>query len=323
MSGVCLSEKDLLEGLAAAGVSLPVSEEGAEGILSDSFSAGVLEIPNRLVCQPMEGCDGNFDGTPGELTLRRYLRLAGGGAGLIWFEATAVLPEGRANPRQLMINKDNAGEFARAVELIKEAAIKKNGYAPAVVMQATHSGRYSRPNGFPEPLIAINSPLLEGDRPVSADRIVTDGYLDSVRDALVEGARLAERAGFDGVDIKCCHRYLASELLSAWGRPGRYGGSFENRTRLVRESAAGAAEVCGSGFTVASRFNVYDGYPYPLGFGVSPDGGTEPDYSEGKALASMLFEAGVRLFDVTMGNPYFNPHVNRPFARGGYEAPEP
>ena len=325
MSGVCLSEKDLLEGLAAAGVSLPVSEDGdgGEGILSESFSAGGLEIPNRLVCQPMEGCDGNFDGTPGELTLRRYLRLAGGGAGLIWFEATAVLPEGRANPRQLMINKDNAGEFARAVELIKETAVKKNGYAPAVVMQATHSGRYSRPNGFPEPLIAINSPLLEGDRPVSADRIVTDGYLDSVRDALVEGARLAERAGFDGVDIKCCHRYLASELLSAWGRPGRYGGSFENRTRLVRESAAGAAEVCGSGFTVASRFNVYDGYPYPLGFGVSPDGGTEQDYSEGKALASMLFEAGVRLFDVTLGNPYFNPHVNRPFSRGGYEAPEP
>lgn len=127
MSGVCLSEKDLLEGLAAAGVSLPVSEDGdgGEGILSESFSAGGLEIPNRLVCQPMEGCDGNFDGTPGELTLRRYLRLAGGGAGLIWFEATAVLPEGRANPRQLMINKDNAGEFARAVELIKETAVKR------------------------------------------------------------------------------------------------------------------------------------------------------------------------------------------------------
>ena len=73
MSGVCLSKKDLTDGLAAAGVSLPVSEDGdgGEGILSESFSAGGLKIPNRLVCQPMEGCDGNFDGTPGELTLRR------------------------------------------------------------------------------------------------------------------------------------------------------------------------------------------------------------------------------------------------------------
>ena len=266
-------------------------------LIDTPLTVGGKTLQNRIVFQPMEGCDGTREGAPDELTRRRYLRFAEGGAGLIWFEATAVLPEGRANPRQLMINKDNAGEFARAVELIKETAIKKNGYAPAVVMQATHSGRYSRPNGFPEPLIAINSPLLEGDRPISADRIVTDGYLDSVRDALVEGARLAERAGFDGVDIKCCHRYLASELLSAWGRPGRYGGSFENRTRLVRESAAGAGEVCGSGFTVASRFNVYDGYPYPLGFGVSPDGGIfvlENNSLPGMTSHSLLPKAAAR-----------------------------
>ena len=57
------------------------------------------EIPNRLACQAMEGCDGTPGGSPDELTIRRYDRFAKGGAGTIWFEATAVMEEGRANPR--------------------------------------------------------------------------------------------------------------------------------------------------------------------------------------------------------------------------------
>jgi len=191
-----------------------------------------------------------------------------------------------------------------------------------IVMQATHSGRYSKPWGTPAPLIAYNNPIFEKDAPIDASRIVTDDYLDRVGEALVKGAALAQKAGFDGVDIKACHRYLNCELLSAYTREGRYGGSFENRTRLLRESIQGAMETCGGDFIVTSRLNIYDGFPYPYGFGVSPNGGTEFDPSEPVQLLKALENCGVELLNITMGNPYFNPHVNRPFVLGGYEAPE-
>lgn len=302
------------------GTALPLAED--TGVLKTPLSVGGKEIPNRLACQAMEGCDGTADGSPDILTRRRYERFAKGGAGIIWFEATAVMEEGRANPRQLYINEKNIGNFKRQVEEIKETALKTNGYEPIVIMQATHSGRYSKPNGIPEPLIAYNNPIFEKDNPISKDRIVTDEYLDRVGEALVNGASLAEKAGFDGVDIKCCHRYLNSELLSAYNRDGRYGGSLENRTRLLRESVKGAIENCSKDFIVSSRLNVYDGFAYPYGFGVKTDGSLDFDKTEPDWLIKELYKSGVRLLNITMGNPYFNPHVNRPFAQGGYEAPE-
>ncbi len=291
-------------------------------ILAQPLTVAGKEIKNRLVCQAMEGCDGTADGCPDTLTRRRYQRFAEGGAGLIWYEATAVMEEGRANPRQLYITEKNLDAFKRQVEEIRETAMKKNGYAPLILMQATHSGRYSKPQGTPAPLIAYNNPIFEKDAPIPEDRVVTDEYLDRVGESLIRGARLAERAGFDGVDIKCCHRYLNSELLSAYERPGKYGGSLENRTRLLRESVKGAIDSCSKDFIVSSRLNVYDGFPYPYGFGVKPDGSLDFDPREPVWLIKELYQYGMRLLNITMGNPYFNPHVNRPFARGGYEAAE-
>ena len=291
-------------------------------ILSQALTIGSHTFSNRLACQAMEGCDGNADGTPGELTLRRYDRFAKGGAGLIWYEATAVLPEGKANPRQLCINTNNIDAFSRQVERIKETALRENGYEPVVIMQTTHSGRYSKPEGVPAPLIAYNNPIFEKENPISPDRIVTDEYIDRVKDALVSASLLAEKAGFDGVDIKACHRYLNCELLSAYKREGKYGGSFENRTRLLREGILGAMEVTGRNFIVSTRMNVYDGFPYPYGFGVSEGTDIDMDLTEPVKLIEMLYSYGVRLINITMGNPYFNPHVNRPFAKGGYVHPE-
>lgn len=302
------------------GLELPYAEDVS--VLGKKLKFGSKIIHNRLACQAMEGCDGTPGGSPDELTIRRYDRFAKGGAGVIWFEATAVLPEARANPRQLYLHDGNLDDFKREVERIKDTAVKENGYEPVVIMQATHSGRYSKPEGKPAPLIAYNNPIFEKDNPISADRIVTDEYLDTVKDALVNGAVLAEKAGFDGVDIKACHRYLNSELLSAYHRPGRYGGSLENRTRLLREAIAGAMESCGGDFLVSSRMNVYDGFQYPYGFGVKKDGNTDFDPTEPVWLLKQLRDMGVELLNITMGNPYFNPHVNRPFAVGGYTAEE-
>ncbi len=302
------------------GTDLPFSDDVE--ILAQPLSVANKTVPNRLACQAMEGCDGTADGCPDLLTKRRYDRFARGGAGIIWFEATAVMPEARANPRQLYINSSNLDAFKRQVEDIKSTAFKSNGFEPLIFMQATHSGRYSKPNGLPAPLIAYNNPVFEKDSPISADRIVTDDYLDRVGEALVNGALLAEKAGFDGVDIKCCHRYLNSELLSAYNREGRYGGSLENRTRLLRESVLGAMQSCSKDFTVSTRLNVYDGFPFPYGFGVKSDGSLDFDPTEPQWLIEQLYNYGMRIINVTMGNPYFNPHVNRPFALGGYTAEE-
>ena len=302
------------------GTELPYAQDTA--ILSSPLQVGNKWIPNRLACQAMEGCDGTATGEPAELTLRRYDRFAKGGAGLIWFEATAVMEEGRANPRQLWIYEENLDAFKKVVEDIKETGLKGNGYEPVVIMQATHSGRYSKPQGKPAPLIAYNNPIFEGENPIDPSRILTDEHIDRIGDALVNGARLAEKAGFDGVDIKCCHRYINSELLSAYNRPGKYGGSLENRTRLLRESISGAMESCGKDFIVTSRMNVYDGFAYPYGFGVATDGSLDFDPTEPAWLLKQLHGSGVKMVNITMGNPYFNPHVNRPFAVGGYTAEE-
>lgn len=280
-------------------------------------------ISNRLVCQAMEGCDGTAAGEPGELTRRRYLRLAAGGAGMIWFEATACCEAARANPRQLWLREDNIDSFKALLDEIRETGLKANGYAPVIIMQDTHSGRYSKPHGVPEPIIAYNNPLFETNGAIDSSRIITDQGLDEVRDMLIHSARLAAEAGFDGVDIKCCHRYLNSELLSAFTRENsRYGGSFENRTRLLRESIEGALQCCPKDFIVSTRLNAYDGFVYPYGWGVKPDGSLTVDLSEPKQLLRILAQMGVKLVNITMGNPYVNPHVNRPFAKGGYEAAE-
>ena len=317
---VYMTEEAFQEQADQLGVSLPSTKDVS--VLAQPITVGSKTVPNRLACQAMEGCDGTPEGNPDVLTKRRYERFAKGGAGIIWFEATAVMKEGRANPRQLYITDGNLDAFKKQVEEIKETALQENGYEPIVVMQATHSGRYSKPDGVPAPLIAYNNPIFEKDNPISADRIVSDDYLDRLTDALVNGAQLAEKAGFDGVDIKCCHRYLNSELLSAYNREGRYGGSLENRTRLLRESIKGAKSVCSKDFLVSSRLNVYDGFPYPYGFGVATDGSLEFDPTEPVWLLKELSSYGVELLNITMGNPYFNPHVNRPFAMGGYEPPE-
>ena len=108
----------------------------------------------------------------------------------------------------------------------------------ASILQLTHSGRQSI-----TPMIAYRHPIYEEKRPISDDHIVTDEYLDTLPEVYAASARLAMAAGFDGVDVKSCHGYLFQELLSAFSRAGRYGGSFENRTRLYLDCIAAVKAV--------------------------------------------------------------------------------
>lgn len=268
------------------------------------------EVQNRVVLHPMEGCDGNTDGSISELTRRRYLRFAESGAGIIWFEATAVSDECRANPRQLYINENNKDSFKNLVAEIKQRAKEVSGFEPIIIMQATNSGRWSKPNGYPEPIIAYHNELWEKGKENLPYTVVTDEYCDGIVEKYAHAAKLASYAGFDGIDVKCCHGYLMSELLSAYNREGKYGGSYENRTRLYFDCLKAVFENKNESVFVTTRLNACDCFDYPYGFGV--DENNNIDLTETKKIINTLSDMGIELINLTLGNPYLIPHINRP-----------
>ncbi len=297
-------------------------------VLSQKVKIGSKYAPNAFAVLPMEGCDSNPDGSPSELVTRRYERFAAGGAGLLWWEACAVVNEGRANPLQMMLTKDNVGEFEKLVKISMKSAIASNGVEnkPVNILQLTHSGRYSRPEGHkPKSLIAQHDPLL--DPRVGVDEsspIVSDAYLDSLTEKYVASALLAKEAGFDGVDIKSCHRYLLSEILASYTREGKYGGSFENRTRFLIQTIKAVKDAVGEDFIIASRFNVFDAHPYPYGFGCDKEDMWKYDSTEPMKLVKMMIDNGVGLLSNSAGNPYYiYPQVTRPFDQSSMGIPVP
>ena len=294
-------------------VDIPVTEDIS--VLSEPVAVGKKTAPNSLAILPMEGCDGETDGSPSQLTMRRYRRFAEGGAGLIWGEACAVTVEGRANPHQLFLHEGNLAQFQKLTELCAESGEQKNGKKPLLLLQLTHSGRYARPFDNGAPMIAQHDPLLDPKVGITEDYpVITDEYLDALQEKYVQSAVLAKEAGFDGVDIKTCHRYLLSELLAAHTRKGKYGGAFANRSRFLFSVIKKVREAVGKDFIIASRFNVFDAHPYPYGFGVSKDAEWIPDLTEPLLLVGKMAEAGVDLLSNSAGNPYYRfPQVTRPF----------
>jgi len=313
--------------VARLGLELSFVEDLAP--LFQGVRLGPWSVRNALCIQPMEGCDGTLDGQPAELTYRRYRRFGAGGAGLIWGEAVAVVPEARANPRQLWLADHSASGLERMLRECRAAHREAFGDDTGLVvgLQLTHSGRYSHGQA----LLACECPLLDA-RLKGPARLLSDDDLDRLVEAYVAAAKLAYRIGFQFVDIKQCHRYLLNELLGARTRPGKYGGSLENRTRLARTIfQAICAEV--PELLLATRLNVYDGIPYgaawsaPLAscWGTAPDDPERPDLTEPLAWIGTMRTLGVQLVNVSMGNPYASPHLLRPFERpppDGYEAPE-
>lgn len=299
------------------GVHLPFAEDTR--ILSEPLQIGSVVLKNRLGTAPMEGADSLADGSPSEMTKRRYIRNAEGGSGTLWFEAISIVPEGRSSRHQLMLTRENLDAYKRLTEEIKEAGRKKTGEAPFLVMQANHSGRYSNPEGKPAPLIAYRHPEYEKLRPADDCCIVSDDYLKSLEEKFGEAAFLAREAGFDAVDIKACHGYLLAELTSAYTRPGEYGGSLENRTRLLRNGIQAAKAFASKEFLITARIGIYDGFAYPYGFGVKEGEGAKLDLAEPIALVKRLYEEyGLPYLNLTMGNPYVSTHVTRPFDHGKY-----
>jgi len=169
-------------------------------------------------------------------------------------------------------------------------------------------------------MIAYRHPIYEERRPVTDENIVTDEYLDTLAEKYAESAVLALEAGFDGVDVKSCHGYLFQELLSAFGREGRYGGSFDNRSRLYLDCVRAVKKVLPDNILLTTRLSVADMVPKPYGFGTTEE--NVLDFTEPDILIGRLIDEGIQMLNVTVGNPYYNPHVNRPYRKGGYIPPE-
>lgn len=304
---------DLRGDLDALGLELPVSENTA--ILGEKVTIGDRVLPNRFVIQPMEGVDADpATGAPTELTARRYIRFAEGGSGLIWAEAVSVVPEGCSNAKQMLLTDQNLDAYKRLVETTKEAARRVFGHEVQFVIQLTHSGRYSRPGGLIRPLKVQHNPFVDEKLGMSHVEPVTDDYLDRLQDEFVSAAKRAAAAGFDGVDMKAVHGYLIAELLGAHTREGRYGGSYENRTRFLRETATRMMQELPPSTFVTSRTSVLEPCPYPYGWGVVPVEGThwKVDLSEPKRLMRECHEMGMPMFNVSVGFPRFQPYMNRP-----------
>jgi len=342
-----------LEHLQGLGLEIPFDVEllaAPQSPLAQPIEVGDLTIGNRFAVLPMEGWDGTPDGRPSELTTRRWRNFGLSGAKLVWGgEAVAVRHDGRANPNQLMITRDTLPEIVRLRQALVESHRAATGSTEGLVVgvQLTHSGRYARPNDKKtlESRIAYDHPLLNprAGLPIPSGRVLSDDDLDELVEVFINAAALAQEAGFDFVDMKLCHGYLGHELLSAFERPGRYGGSFENRTRFPRSIIEGIhARV--PGMRVGSRISFFDfvpfhpgadntgepdfgalaGQPYPYAFG-GDGSGLGIDLSEPVALVQMLNRLGVRLICLTAGSPYYNPHIQRPAyfpPSDGYEPPE-
>jgi 2,4-dienoyl-CoA reductase-like NADH-dependent reductase (Old Yellow Enzyme family) len=343
--------------LAALGIAMPFDEtlyHGPDAPLAQPCEVDGATLGNRFAILPMEGWDGTRDGRPSELTHRRWQRFGASGAKLIWGgEAVAVRADGRANPNQLLISGKTFADLAALREtLVSEHHKRFGGTEDLLVgLQLTHSGRFARPNDKVrlEPLLLYRHPLLDRKFGVPVDQpVLSDSDVSVLIEDFVGAAKFSQRAGFAFVDIKHCHGYLGHEFLSAVDRPGRYGGSFENRTRFLREVVAGVrAEAPGLGVAVRvsaadwlpfcpgadgrgepepppHRRDAYPTVPYPYAFG--GDGtGLGIDLTEPRAFLDLLETLGIRLVCISAGSPYYNPHLQRPALfppSDGYLPPE-
>ncbi|MDX2225833.1 MAG: phytanoyl-CoA dioxygenase family protein [Verrucomicrobiae bacterium] len=306
---------------------------------------GSRTIGNRWAIQPMEGWDGTTSGGVTDLIVRRWKRFGESGAKLIWGgEAMAVCPEGRANTNQIIINETNKAGIAGIREALVAAHREKFGSTDDLVIgfQLTHSGRFCRPNDKKrwESRIAFRHPILDRKFNVQGDdQILTDDAIRRLIDQYVSAAQIAAEAGADFVDIKHCHGYLLHEFLGAHTRPGPFGGSFENRTRILREIVSGIrCRVPGLGIGV--RLSAFDFVPfkpnpalaeqgklgpgmpedyshclpYRYAFGINPDNPVEMDLTETVQFVELLRTLGIGLVNFSAGSPYYNPHIQRPAA---------
>lgn len=304
-------------------------------------------IGNRLCILPMEGWDGTTDGKPTDFVKRRWRNFAISGAKLLWgCEAVAVDPSGRANPNQLIMSDANFPDFVALHQLIIDNHAEKFGNTNDLMigLQLTHSGRFCKPHDSKkfESKILYTHPVLNKKFNLGDDYpVMSDNDIDELIEKYIKAAVLAQKAGFDFVDVKHCHGYLGHEFLSAVDREGKYGGSFENRTRFFRNIVEGIQKNA-PGLQIGVRLSSFDfvpfkkgpddvgipdlkeGDPYKYAFG-GDGSGLGIDLTETKKFLQQAESMGIQLICITAASPYYNPHLTRPALfppSDGYSPPE-
>ncbi len=343
--------EDFRNHCVALGIELPCEDAiavGANSPLIWPVEHAVINgkrIGNRIALHPMEGWDGTTSGGVTDEMRRRWQRFGESGAKLICgAEAMAVRPDGRANPNQLIIIEQNKAGLAELMGILKKAHAERYGTTDDLVIgfQLTHSGRFCKPNDKKrwESRVAFRHPILDKKFNVTSDaQVFTDAELERLVQDFVAAAKIAWEVGADFVDIKHCHGYLLHELLGAHTRPGKYGGSFENRTRLLGEIIAGI-RTSGNPIEFGVRLSCFDKVPhrpdpalsqpgklgpgipeefahclpYRYGFGVDQNDPTQIDLAETFQFVELCAQIGVKILNTTAGSPYYTPHLQRPAA---------
>ncbi len=254
-----------------------------------------LELKNRIVVSPMAQYKA-VEGCPTDWHLVHYGERAKGGAGLVMTEMTCVSPQGRITPGcPGTWAPEHEAAWKRIVDFVHAETEAKIG------LQLGHSG----PKGSTElGWVEDNRPLESGNWPlISASDIAWSprnqtpkamgrAEIDEVRDQFVEGARMAERAGFDLIELHMAHGYLLSAFISPLTnhRTDEYGGSLENRMRYPLEIFHAVRAAWPDDKPISVRISANDW--------VGDDGITPED---AVAIARMLREAGVDICDVSAG----------------------
>jgi len=342
--------EDFRRHVASLNIELPCEDQivsGPASPLAQACSGSAINgttIKNRWAIQPMEGWDATTTGAPTDEVRRRWQRFGESGASVIYGgEAMAVRPDGRANPNQLIINEENKSAIAELREGLLRAHKERFGSDDVIIgFQLTHSGRFCRPHDKKrlEPRIAYRHPILDCKFSIdSDDAVLSDADVERLIEAYVRAAQIATDVGADFVDIKHCHGYLLHEFLGAHIRPGKFGGSFENRTRILRDIIAGI-RAGGNRIDIGVRLSAFDFVPfrpdparsqpgklgpgipeesshclpYQYGFGVNPQNPTDYDLTEPLKFMELCAQLGVKLLNLSAGSPYYNPHIQRPAA---------
>ena len=349
----------LREYATSLGLDIPCDDAimtAPESPLAQPCQVGTVNVGNRFAIQPMEGWDGTEQGMPTNCVRQRWRNFGLSGAKLIWGgEAFAVCPEGRANPNQLMAREENRAGMQELAQLLLATHSERYGDTDDLLLglQLTHSGRFCRPfrKDRMEPCIAYHHPILDSKFGIDKHHpLISDDYIEELIGLYINAAAIAAECGFQFVDVKHCHGYLGHELLSAHTRPGRFGGSFENRTRFCREIVEGIRSRVPE-LMIGVRLSAFDlvpfrpdpdgagagklgpgipepyrsCLPYAYGFGVDEANPVAFDLAETVRFLEMLGNLGITLVNLSCGSPYYNPHIQRPALfppSDGYQPPE-
>ena len=254
-----------------------------------------MDLKNRIVVSPMAQYLAK-DGAPNDWHLTHYGERAKGGAGLIYTEMTCVSPEGRITPGcpGLYAPEHEAG-WRRLTAFVHDFTDVK------ICCQIGHSGRKGSTNIGWE---GMDAPLAEGNwEIVSASAIpwsennatpreITRAEMDEIRDQFVASARMAERAGFDMIELHAAHGYLLSSFISPLSniRTDDYGGSLERRMRYPLEVFAAMRAVWPDSKPMSVRISAND---WVGDAGVTPADAVE--------IARLFTDAGADLIDVSAG----------------------